>query len=276
MGQSKGEGLGRGIAGGDPTTTVGIAVMAKAPVAGRSKTRLVPMLSYEQAAEMSAAFLGDVTENLALAAREAPIAPYVAYAPAGADAAFAGIVAPGTGTLLADGSIEAPKGVEGFGKCLLHAIEGLLQRGHRAACVLNSDSPSLPTRSLVRAARLLAQPSDRVVLGPAEDGGYYFLGMSRAHAVLFTDIAWSTGQVAAQTRARTAAAQLPLVELEAWFDVDDPPALRRLLGALTEAQADGAFVAPRTRRCAYEFGLIGERIACAPQRSGEVEMGAAI
>ena len=61
------------------------------------------------------------------------------------------------------------------------------------------------------------EPGDRVVLGPAEDGGYYLLGMRQAHASLFADIAWSTGTVARDTRLRAAALGLEMVELPVWY-----------------------------------------------------------
>src|SRR3954462_5750856 len=102
-----------------------IGVMAKAPRPGFAKTRLCPPLQPEQAAALSAAFLRDITENIALAARLAPIAGYIAYAPAGQEALFNGHQAAGTGLLLADGTIVAPQGVQGFGTCLLHAIEAM-------------------------------------------------------------------------------------------------------------------------------------------------------
>ena len=72
-----------------------IGVMAKAPRPGFSKTRLCPPLRPEQAAALSAAFLRDITENIALAARQAPIAGYVAYAPEGQEALFDGHLAAG-------------------------------------------------------------------------------------------------------------------------------------------------------------------------------------
>src|SRR5689334_19089546 len=103
--------------------------MAKAPQPGRAKTRLVPPLTAEMAAALSAAFLRDITKNLTLAAREAPIQAWVAYAPAGLEACFDGILAPGTRLLLADGKpVTAPR-VQGFGRCLLHAVQGLLATG---------------------------------------------------------------------------------------------------------------------------------------------------
>jgi uncharacterized protein len=206
-----------------------IGVMAKAPRPGFSKTRLCPPLRPDQAAGLSAAFLRDVTENIALAGRQVPIAGYIAYAPEGQEARFDGLLAAGTGLLLADGSPLMPPDVQGFGRCLLHAVLAMLARGHGSAVVLNSDSPTLPTALLVRSAVALAAEGDRVVLGPADDGGYYLLGMKAAHAHLFADIAWSSDSVAETTRVRAGQLGLEVVELPTWYDVDDHVALVRLL-----------------------------------------------
>jgi uncharacterized protein len=225
-----------------------IAVMAKAPQPGHCKTRLVPPLTHDQAAAMSRAFLRDITENLFAAAEHVPIAPHVAYAPAGHAGLFDGVVAPGTRLVLADGNIPVPAGVEGFGRSLFHAVQGLLAAGYESACVLNSDSPTMPTAFLRRAADVLAGPGAQdnktIVMGPAEDGGYTLLGMKSAHAHLFRDIDWSTDIVAEQTRSRACEAGLRLVELPAWYDVDDAMALLRLRADLFEG--GDAYPAPHT------------------------------
>jgi rSAM/selenodomain-associated transferase 1 len=259
--------------------TTAIAVMAKAPRSGHSKTRLIPGLSAEQAARMSAAFLGDVTDNLALAARrcDGAIVPYVAFAPAGAEAEFDGLLAPGTRLLLADGTGPAADGVTGFGRSLLHAVRSLLQRGHDAVCVLNADSPNLPTRLLLAAHTALAAPGDRIVLGPAEDGGYYLLGMKHLHEHLFAHIDWSSGLVAAQTRDRAAEAKIPVVELEMWYDVDEPAALRRLVRDLAGTGPGDTYAAARTARCAAMLGLIqpvDDPVAAAAGDASRTTMGA--
>ncbi len=245
-----------------------IAVMAKAPQAGRCKTRLSPPLLPEHAALLSAAFLRDVTENIARAARVTQIYGCIAYAPAGLEHLFEGHLAEGTGLVLADGSMEMPENVEGFGRCLLHAVQSLLARGHGAACVLNADSPTLPTRILAQAATILAQPGDRAVLGPAEDGGYYLLGVKQAHAHLFADIAWSTAHVAEQTLLRARQIGLEVVSLPRWYDVDDAASLARLLESFTRDETMSApFPAPATRACVARLGLRapGEVLpACAP------------
>jgi len=232
--------------------------MAKAPRAGRCKTRLMPYLTAEQAAVMSAAFLADVTANLALAAKAGAIVPYLAFAPAEAAALFDGILAPGTRMLLADGLGAVPDGVNGFGRCLHQAIEAMLALGHDAACVLNADSPTLPTRLLLEMEAALAADGDRIVLGPAEDGGYYLLGMKRAHAAVFSGIDWSTAQVATQTRQRAADAGLAVVQLDPWYDVDEPAALLRLLVELDGTGPPDAFAAPHTTACLTNLNLAGD------------------
>jgi rSAM/selenodomain-associated transferase 1 len=227
-----------------------IGVMAKAPQPGRAKTRLCPPLHPAQAAELSAAFLRDITENIALASCEAPIDGYVAYAPAGDESWFAGHLAERTELVLADGSPPMPRDVQGFGRCLLHAAQALFATGFGAVCLVNSDSPTLPTAVLIQAARALLAPGERVVLGPAEDGGYYLLGMQRPHAHLFAGIAWSTGSVAAATHARAVAFGLHVVTLPAWYDVDDAASLDRLL-----AGADDGYAAPATNAWIERSGL---------------------
>jgi rSAM/selenodomain-associated transferase 1 len=230
-----------------------IAVMAKAPKPGRCKTRLAPALNTEECAAMSAAFLRDITENL----REAAITSYIAYAPLGEEHLFDGHLAEGTLLVLADGKAPAPDNVQGFGRCLLHAISALLDAGHSAAGVLNSDSPTLPTEILAEATRLLSLPGDRAVLGPADDGGYYFLGLKAAHAHMFANITWSTGSVADQTRQRAADIGLELVELPIWYDVDDREALDRLMDAL-DTPEDGTlrpYPATFTAACVQKLAL---------------------
>jgi hypothetical protein len=232
--------------------------MAKAPRPGRAKTRLCPPLHPVQAAELSAAFLRDITENLALASRAAPIESRIAYAPAGEGHWFDGYRAKGTGLVLADGSPPMPEEVQGFGRCLLHAAQALFDAGYGAVCLVNADSPTLPTALLIQAASTLLAAGERVVLGPAEDGGYYLLGMKRPHAYLFADIAWSTSSVAAATRSRAEALGVEILTLPAWYDVDDAPSLTRLIGETRHASAAlQPYAAPATRAWIERSGLSG-------------------
>jgi uncharacterized protein len=206
----------------------GIAFMAKASAPGRAKTRLVPPLTFDEAADLNTAFLQDVAENLVLAdeqaragaAHNAAIVGYAAYGPPGTTDFFRHILPASIGL------IEA--WLPNFGDCLFHTIEEILARGHQSAVVLNSDSPTLPTALLVETAEVLARPGDRAVLGPSTDGGYYLLGLKHAHRRMFEDITWSTERVAEQTVARAREIGLDLHVLPVWYDVDDVDALKRL------------------------------------------------
>jgi rSAM/selenodomain-associated transferase 1 len=212
----------------DQTLNCAIAVMAKASIPGRAKTRLVPPLTVDEAAALNTSFLRDVADNLIGASEHANISGYMAFAPAGSDGFFRGIMPERIGLL----ETVAPD----FGECLLQAATRLLDDGYGAVCLLNSDSPTLPTAYLIGAATALAVPGDRIVLGPSVDGGYYLVGLKQPHRRLFEDVDWSTERVAAQTLARANELGLPVHHLPSWYDVDDADALRVLVGELFEAR----------------------------------------
>jgi hypothetical protein len=246
----------------------GIAVMAKASVPGRTKTRLVPPLSFEEAAAFNTAFLQDVAANILAASDRTSISGYMAFGPPESVAFFETMLPSGIGL------IEC--WLPNFGDCLLHAITRLLACGHAAAVVLNADSPTLPTSLLVYAAHILARPGDRAVIGPSTDGGYYLLGLKTAHRHLFEDIDWSTERVAAQTLERAREIALPVHVLPAWYDVDEAEALKLLHAELCAGRSFAADLqshqAPRT--AALMQALLGEtdlvaRLDIAPARSIE-------
>lgn len=207
-----------------PASSIGIAVMAKASMPGLTKTRLVPPLTYDEAAALNTAFLQDMTDTMLRAAgRAAPhagIAGYAAYGPPGSEEFFRRNFPESIGL------IEA--WLPHFGDCLYHTICTILGRGHAGAVVLNADSPTLPAALLNETAEMLARPGDRAVLGPSSDGGYYLLGLNAAHRRMFEGIAWSTARVAEQTRERARELGLELHVLPEWYDVDDVATLRRL------------------------------------------------
>jgi uncharacterized protein len=139
--------------------------------------------------------------------------------------------------------------------------------------VLNSDSPTLPTSLLIETAATLALPGNRVVLGPAHDGGYYLLGAKAMHPRLFQDIAWSSEHVARQTLERAAELGLSLHILPTWYDVDDVRALRMLQAELFEGQSFALDLrpnpAPHTRALMQswlESADFRDRLACADLR----------
>jgi len=95
---------------------------------------------------------------------------------------------------------------------------------------------------------LLASDGDRVVLGAAEDGGYYLIGLKHAHRNLFREIAWSTSDVLARTRERAEGIDLPVEMLPSWYDVDDADTLKQLCEELFLPNSlNGSYLAPHTR-----------------------------
>ncbi len=242
-----------------------LTVMAKAPVPGRVKTRLSPPLSPEQAAALNTHFLRDTLASLGAAAEQCPAHCVVSYTPVGQEAAFQGILPLGTPLL--------PQRGDGFGERLLTTAADLFGCGFSAVCLIDSDSPTVPTGEFVRAVQgLLPAPGEvakRAVLGRSDDGGYYLLGLTAPHAHLFADIPWSTEAVADKTVQRAAELALPVTLLRTWFDVDDQSSLDRLRRELTgEPGIPQGYAAPHTR-------LFLQTLACdlQPVESGSAHGG---
>ena len=220
-----------------------VAIMAKASVAGTVKTRLVPPLSHKEAAELNSSCLADVAANIMAAAAQAPIQGFVAYDPVGSERFFQDLLPAGFKLL--------PPKEPTLGRSLLHAARDLLATGYASVCLVNADSPTLPTDLLVRAVCSLAAPGDRVVLGPAADGGYYLIGLKRLHQRLFEAIDWSTERVYRQTIMRADEIGLPVASLSEWYDVDDASTFALLVQELLAGSEAakiyrGGYAAPKT------------------------------
>src|ERR671935_130277 len=218
LGVSRGMGVGMRSAvfnsGSAKVPACGIAAMAKASVPGRTKTRLVPPLTFEQAAQCNTAFVRGIAENILAAAAETSVAGYIAYGPAEAQPFFQANLPPDIAL------IEASH--PSLGECLDHTIAHLFERGHRAAVVVNSDSPTLPTSLLLEA--------------------------KARHRRLFEDIAWSTQHVTRQTQERATELRLPMHVLPTWYDVDEVSALKMLVAELFEGQSFAADLRPAPPR----------------------------
>jgi hypothetical protein len=219
--------------------------MAKAPRAGKVKTRLAPPLTLEQAAAINICFLRDTTENIAAVTALGGAAGIVSYTPVGDEALFDQLLPPEFALI--------PQRGDGFGERLLATAEDLLACGYGSVCLIDSDSPTVPAEAFEQAVRELERVGDRVVLGPSDDGGYYLIGLKQAHAALFAEINWSTSTVYAETVAAAEAAGIEVVELPLWYDVDDAATLDLLTGELLHGTAPpfakiSGYAAEHTRR----------------------------
>jgi uncharacterized protein len=202
-----------------------IIVMAKQPVVGKTKTRLFPALSLQEAADLYQALLMDtleLTSNLPWADLA------VAITPPQSRQYFEQITPAGTLLLPVEG--------RDIGECLWRALNLALEMGYRKALALNSDGPSLPREYLGQAVANLEQAD--VVLGPGEDGGYYLVGVRRPNQAIFEGVAWSTEKVLSQTLERAARWELSTALTPPWYDVDTPADLMRLIKELDSLPQD--------------------------------------
>lgn len=186
-----------------------ICVMAKAPVPGTVKTRLAATIGSEAAATLARAFLGDTLE---LAAGIVPARVVLVLAGALSEPLPPGI------ELWTQGEGDLGQRLE---RCLSRALEG-----SPAALVIGTDSPGLAPERLREA--LGALDTAPAVLGPAEDGGFYLLGLRRCPPELLADLPWSSADTATCTEARLCSRGFEVAKLAAWFDVDTPADLERL------------------------------------------------
>jgi hypothetical protein len=221
-----------------------LAVMAKAPRAGKVKTRLCPPLTLDQAAALNIRFLKDTTENLAEVAARREATGMVCYTPAGDEVCFDDLLPEGFGLI--------PQRGDGFGERLLFAAEDILGCGFGAVCLIDSDSPTVPAAAYAKAVAELGRPGDRIVLGGSHDGGYYLIGLKHPHPEPFRNIHWSTSSVYAETVAAAQAAGIEVVDLPLWYDVDDGATLEILSAELLHGirppfAAIGGYPAPHSR-----------------------------
>jgi uncharacterized protein len=225
--------------------SVAIGIFCKTPAAGLSKTRLSPPLRPEECGMLSACFIRDLAATLHGLSLEGDVAPYAVYTPAGTEDRLRALLPPGFRLL--------PQCEGDFGTRLLKATTDLLDAGHAGAILVNADSPTLPA-SILRVAVRALQSGDVVALGPAIDGGYTLIGLSRPHARVFADIPWSTPDVYRLTVERADEIGLPVITVPLWYDVDDRATLRLLEAELAGERPSFAdpglrgAPAPATRR----------------------------
>ena len=191
-----------------------ILIFAKAPEPGRVKTRLIPALSPRGAADLHARLLADTVARLA-SAGPAPVELWCAPDPACAP--FPELA----NRLLLP--LYAQRGADLGERMLDAAVDALTRSG--AVVLVGTDCPLLEKTYLAQA--LAALRGVDAVLGPAEDGGYFLLGLKQSAPELFFDIPWGTDRVAAITRDRMDALGWEWAELPPLWDLDRPDDLVR-------------------------------------------------
>jgi len=191
---------------------VAVAVLAKAPVAGFAKTRLIPALGTDGAASLQERLI----ERATTTAVAAGIGPVTVWAtPDETHPIFQ--------ALHRRGAALARQGDGDLGRRMLAALDA----AHGPCLVIGTDCPVLACDHLRTAAKMLRDGAD-VVIAPAEDGGYVLIGTRKPEPALFADMTWSTPGVMHETRRRLRQLGLSWRELVTLWDLDRPEDLARL------------------------------------------------
>ncbi|MEX5215047.1 MAG: TIGR04282 family arsenosugar biosynthesis glycosyltransferase [Nitrospiraceae bacterium] len=230
-----------------------MVLFAKAPIPGQVKTRLCPPLTPDEAASLHGSFVLDSLERSKAAIHQQKLAldRILACAPA-ADHVFFKILGERHGVRLMDQVGDQ------LGAKMHQAASTLFAEGYRRLLIVGTDLPSLPLSTYRDAlAQLDHHP---VVLGPALDGGYYLLGLTRPVPELFDRIRWSSAEVFKTTVARAEAAGLTVGQLQPWRDVDTIEDLRFII---QESKQDERRPKPQRQfsaRTATALQLIDQRL----------------
>jgi uncharacterized protein len=200
--------------GPEQVVSVQIAILAKAPIAGLAKTRLIPALGAAGAARLQRVFTRRALRTT-LAAGLGPVSLWCT--PDVRHRSFRALAATHPVTLHTQ-----PDG--DLGLRMHRAFEALCPAG--PVLLIGTDCPALNAEHLRRAAQALQIGHD-VALQPAQDGGYVMIGLRQPQPTLFEHMTWSTDQVAQQTRDRASAQGLSLWQGPTLWDVDLPADLPR-------------------------------------------------
>ena len=193
-----------------------LLVFAKAPQPGKVKTRLIPALGAEGAADLHK----HMVKRALLAATESALGAVELWCAPDARHPFFAQCRREFGVAL-----RSQRG-HNLGERMRRAFDASLERSPRAILV-GSDIPALDAGYLRNADWALRDGCD-CVLGPAEDGGYVLIGLVRPDPELFHGIRWGGPDVLAETRRRIARLQRRCRELRLLLDIDRPADLERL------------------------------------------------
>lgn len=214
-----------------------LIVFAKVPRPGEVKTRLTPVLTSLEAAQLYEAFLQDALRL---------------YAGLSADVRlyFAPPVPDDPGIRVPDTVDVREQWGDGLGDRMKHAFRDTFDDGYERVSIVGTDHPTLPL-SFVRQSFSALAPGRSVCIGPSEDGGFYLLGMNAFYPQLFEGMTYSHQSVFTDTLARVGTTDARLTVLPRWYDVDTPAALERMIDDLD----DGDVEAPHTRDAVQRLQL---------------------
>ena len=221
-----------------PASDTALVIVARTPRLGEVKTRLAASLGPATTLRLYQAFLTDLATRFAITDE---CSLHWAYTSSDGDfAAELAQLVPGVPI----GTCFPQRGLN-FADRLYQVFRETTTRAFARTIVISSDSPQVSLELIVQARQALNEYD--VVLGPAEDGGYYLIAMREPHD-LFTDIPMSTDQVLSMTIARANALSLSVHLLDTLFDIDEQSDFLRLARLL---QTDPS-MAPATAACVFQ------------------------
>ncbi|MCA1685130.1 MAG: TIGR04282 family arsenosugar biosynthesis glycosyltransferase, partial [Planctomycetia bacterium] len=196
-----------------PAAAPRLIVFTRFPEPGKVKTRLIRRLGAAGAADLHRELTAHALTSASVLAARSGVCVEVRF-DGGSEEAMR--------TCFGEGVSYRPQGEGDLGERMARSAGDALGEGVPRVVLIGSDCPGVSPEILGRAFDLLAEDSGRVVLGPALDGGYYLIGMSRRRPELFRGIAWGTEHVFRQTEAAARESGYPLRTLEPLADVDRP------------------------------------------------------
>ena len=201
-----------------------LLLFTRYPEAGRTKTRLIPLLGAEGAARLQRTLTEKVLIQAKALNTQHGIETYIVYAGGSRKKMIAWL---GPGTYL-------PQAQGDLGRRMQTAFSRTFAAGADNVVLIGSDIPEITTPLLAEAFAALA--SREVVIGPSRDGGYYLIGMrataaEKLYPLLFAEMVWSISEVFAITRTRLLqAASIPAL-LPILHDIDTPEDLDLQIGS---------------------------------------------
>jgi uncharacterized protein len=189
--------------------------MARAP-SSEGKSRLIRDLGTHDGAGLRLALLRDTFESVSAVAAEKA----VLYTPPDHDAEIRAVTPFPALFLSQRGST--------LGERMREGARDLLNAGFDAVVLIGSDLPTLPPAHVSAALDILTRRGDVLVLGPADDGGYYLMGFTQSRPEFFEHIPWGTPLVLQRTREAAEALRIPVELVPVWYDVDSASDLRRV------------------------------------------------
>jgi uncharacterized protein len=182
-----------------------LIIFVKAPRPGHVKTRIAEVIGAQPAADAYLALVGILIGNL----RTLPNVE-VRYTPDDAYLEIPQWLQPTWKT--------APQGPGDLGERLVNAFRDGFMKGNERIAIIGSDAPDVSREDIEAAWSALGD--HEVALGPAEDGGYWLIGLKSEQPALFEGISWSSSSVFDETMDRASAAGFKVQVLRKLSDID--------------------------------------------------------